>query len=745
MMAGVAPTGTPATQSRTHEPKIAPETETPHSRWSKSGAGKSLRRFLPFLPVLLVVAFNLIVLRGELTAVENTNDSGMHFQMVRWADDQIAQGRVPLDGWYPNLGLGSAHFRHYQSLPHILTAYIGQVVGAGAAFRWSLYLLLATWPIPVFFAARIFGLNKWAASVAAVVALLPTSVPGHGFEVLSYTWQGYGVWSQLWGMWVMPLALALGWRAVSGTGSYLAAAAAIAMTSALHFLTGYLALLSLGIWVLAGPGRLKKRLVRALVVGVGAVLAAAWVVVPVLADGKWILRSIYFPNTVFSDSFGAGKVIGWLVSGEIYDTGRFPILTLLVGLGVLTSVSRFRKSHLDRALLGFWLLSLLLFMGRPALGPLLDLLPAGKDLLLHRFISGVQMGGILLAGSGTYWLCRKACGSMRKSMRPLEVSGAVALLVALALSPAFLFQKDVGLYADSLFEAQASAESTDGRDLFKLIDQAKAMGGGRIYSGLRSNWGAKYLVGAVPVFSVLAGRDADAVGFTLRASSLSEDIETVFDETNPAHYNLLNIRYLILPPDREPDLPDVSLVSRSGRHTLWQVGTTGYLQVVDTTAPVKADNANLVNRMRPFLASQSLADGRHPTVAFAGEQAGEPTLKAGSFPTDSPGMVLDQFANGSRGVYGGRIEAARKAVVMLKSSYDPRWVAEVDGKYRPTQMIAPSFVGVEVPAGTHQVRFKYVPDNSYPWLFALGAAALLSLWIAQKRGVLPWVPMSSGK
>ena len=63
------------------------------------------------------------ILRGETAKAVNLNDSSFHLQMVRWAGGQIREGRVPLDGWYPYLTLGSSFFHHYQSLPHTLTAY----------------------------------------------------------------------------------------------------------------------------------------------------------------------------------------------------------------------------------------------------------------------------------------------------------------------------------------------------------------------------------------------------------------------------------------------------------------------------------------------------------------------------------------------------------------------------------------------------------------------------------------------
>ena len=45
-------------------------------------------------------------------------------------------------------------------------------------------------------------------------------------------------------------------------------------------------------------------------------------------------------------------------------------------------------------------------------------------------------------------------------------------------------------------------------------------------------------------------------------------------------------------------------------------------------------------------------------------------------------------------------------------------------------MLAPSFVGVPVPAGTHHVVFQYRSQSGYPALFALGVLTLLAFVFA---------------
>ena len=83
--------------------------------------------------------------------------------MVRFATAQLRGGHLPLDSWFPFLGLGSPQFLHYQSLPAMLTGLAGLAVGPDAAYRWALYLLLSLWPVSVYLGARLFGARRAAA------------------------------------------------------------------------------------------------------------------------------------------------------------------------------------------------------------------------------------------------------------------------------------------------------------------------------------------------------------------------------------------------------------------------------------------------------------------------------------------------------------------------------------------------------------------------------------------------------
>jgi Gpi18-like mannosyltransferase len=704
-------------------------------------SASAVSRWGPIALVALACVFCLVVLRGETKPADNLNDSAFHLQMVRWADGQIDEGRVPLDGWYPYLSLGSSQFHHYQSLPHTLTAYVARATGSSdqGTYLWIQYLLLALWPIAVFLGARLLGWINWVAAAAAAVSPLLISAPGYGYEHESYTWQGYGVYSQLWGMWLLPLAWGLTWRAVAHGKRHAAAALALALTIACHFITGYLALLTVGVWVLVFAGSdFLRRVGRAALVTAGSLVVASWVLVPLVGDAKWTTRSTYYQGTIFNDSYGARKVLAWLFKGQLFDSGRFPIVSLLVVAGVLVCASRVRDDPRARALLGAFALSLLLFFGRPTLGPVLDLLPGMKDVQIHRFIMGVHLAGILLAGVGLGWILQTAYrAALLRTPRYAArwAAGIVALGVGV-LAPAWT---DIGSYdrhGDVLLRAQRATDATEGRELDRFAAIVKARGGGRVYAGLRGNWGREYRVGYVPVYAALANRDVDAIGFTFRTiASLSTDVEASFDETNPAQYEMFDVRYLLLPPYREPGVP-AKLIASRGIFRLFEVKTSGYLQVVDRAPAVEANRTDLDASTRSFRSSSDAVRGLYPGVAFDGGSAPPPTFDGGTRPTGSPGTVSSQSATLQDGVFNASVDANRPAVVLLKATYDPRWTATVDGLAAKPTMMAPSLVGVDVPVGHHEVRFRYAPYGRYPLLLVLGAFALVALALFPRRAEL---------
>ena len=154
----------------------------------------------------------------------------------------------------------------------------------------------------------------------------------------------------------------------------------------------------------------------------------------------------------------------------------------------------------------------------------------------------------------------------------------------------------------------------------------------------------------------LADRDVDAIGFTFRTiASLSNDVEASFDETNPAQYEMFNVRYLILPPDRKPSVP-AKLIASSGRHRLYEVHDERLLpgrrpraarsrRTARTSTQATSDFMGLATSRREAI---------YPGVAFAGGAAPPPTFSGATPPPGRPGTVLAQTQRRSQdGVFDG--------------------------------------------------------------------------------------------
>lgn len=693
---------------------------------------RSAWRRLPLALVAVAAAFNLWTLRAEVRSVWYLNDAGIHASMVRWAAQRIRSGHLPFDGWYPYLSLGASRFHHYQSLPHILTGALSIVTGP-ATFRWSLYLLLTLWPIAVFAGGLLFDIGPWPAAAAALVSSLVVSAPALGFEWSSYVWGGSGTWAQLWGMWALPVAWGLSWRAVATGRSIVWAALAVGLTICLHLLVGYLALLTLGVWVLLAPREFVRRLRRAALVAAGALATAAWMLVPLVSDAKWMTQDEFSRGTFYYDSFGARRILGWLVTGRLFDDGRFPALSLLALAGVVACVVAYRRREFARAIPAAGLLSLLLFFGRPTLGFVIDRLPGGTDLFLRRFVFGVHLAGIYLAGIGGVWLVDRAVRSLRRVtwVRPAAAAAIAGVLAVAAVSPAWAERYAYARRDASWISQQQAVDRADGAAFAGLVVIAHQNAPGRIFAGLRSASSAPK-VGAVPGYAALLNLDADAVGFTRPTWSLMSNVEDRFDPNDPTQVAMFGVRWMILPEGSAP-LAGSTRTASMGRWVLWSTGDVGYLSVVDTVSSIRVDRTNLGRRMAPFLVSTAAAQGRYPTLAFAGSVAARPTLRSEEHPATPPGAVLSQTSHPADGDFAAEVRLGRTAVVLLRSSFDPRWQVFVDGVDATPEMVAPGFVGVKVPPGTHEVRFTYRAYPGYLWLFLLGGLALAGLVMVERR------------
>ena len=150
-------------------------------------------------------------------------------------------------------------------------------------------------------------------------------------------------------------------------------------------------------------------------------------------------------------------------------------------------------------------LSLVLFFGRSTLGPVIDLLPGGQELFLRRFISGVHLAGIYLAGIGAVYLVSLIVDVLRRrrgERGDRARRGAVAALVVLtpAASSGSVTSGRAG--RGSMSSSLSKPPTASGSRRWS-IEPAIARTG-RVFAGIRrGTQRLAYRIGQVPGFAAL--------------------------------------------------------------------------------------------------------------------------------------------------------------------------------------------------------------------------------------------------
>jgi hypothetical protein len=701
------------------------------------------------LLLLFAVAFNLVRLYPEVAIqAPLLNDGVLHRLALERAVTALDAGQDPTDPWLAPVALGYPLFHHYQHLPYLLPALLHVPLRGTLApvdlFNWISYLLLSLFPLSIYWSLRRLGFSRLAAALTGFVAPLLATDGLYGLDFASYVWRGYGMYTQLWGMLLLPPALAQGYTTLrTGRGTFWAVLL-LAATLLSHLVYGYIACFSLGLLALLpllGPRagetfqrQMWPRAKRLALLLILVALVTAYFTVPFLLDRPYMNRSVWEAQGKY-DAYGHEWTLRALFRGELFDFGRFPSLTLLAGVGLIVCLWRWRETRY-RVPVVLALAWLLLYFGRPTWGVLLNLLPLSGDLHLHRFIAGVHLGGIMLMGLGLALPWRWALS--RGNTRYLA---ATAVLTALLLYPVY---RERGAYLGE--NARWMAASRDALDAEKgnitaLVETLQRAPPGRVYAGRDGNWGNDYKVGDVPVYALLQSAGLDMLGYLYHALSLNADVQVLFDESRPEQYDLFNVRYVVAPADRSfPEF--VRPVKDFGRHRLYQVATGGYYDLVGSDAAFFGDRDDFYPAASHWLGSDLPRLKQHPALFLQGapgdDQQTFPLSQASdvipltSFPEEPPrGRVLSESLE--RDAYLAGVEVERESVLMLKVTYHPNWRATVDGVETDTLMLMPSYVGVRLTPGAHHVRLAYQPRPLRGVLLGVGLLALPLIALAQWR------------
>ena len=669
------------------------------------------------------MAFNAIALLPEVTgAVPNVNDDAEHALFIQQASDAWASGQDPLDFWVPQVELGFPQFLYYQNLPHLVVVVLGKLtfglISLRTLFDLVRYVLLVGFPLTVFWSMRRLGFSDVAAAIGAAAGSLLGGNHRYGFEYDSYVWRGLGVYTQIFGMHLSFLALAALHRvATRGTGIVVAALVCGALALS-HLIYAYMTAITAVVLLLFGLTRanIAGRVLRFGAVGALAGVISAFMWVPFFAQAGYLDVSPYLDRTKY-DSFGAPTILGWLASGDLLDHGRLPVLTALLGVGIVAAlVTRARLLLLTLVLFVLWLV---LYFGRPTLGPLADLLPLHEGLLFHRFIGGVDLFAILLIGAGGAYLWEIARFEV-SPRRLAAVAAATAIVFVPVLAERWSYYSDNATWM-RITQAAIAADT----DLRSVMSALAGQSAGRAYAGLRSNWGDTLDFGipfrSVRVYNVLTFDRVDAVAPPYRGASLNSDLLFDFNDQDPAQYRLFDVAYVIAPPSATLASGLVPVLS-TPKYVLYRAPGGGYAEYAAISrSESPKGQPDWFESARAWLRGGSATSWEFVRYAYRDAR-----------PIDVPVPVADcarpaiSYERAQDGRYDVLASCATDSAMVLKVTYHPNWHVTVDGREVPTFMVSPSYVAFALPAGQHFITAEYRSAPLKDPLFGVGVLALVA-------------------
>lgn len=664
---------------------------------------------------------NAVALVPEIAIpVPNVNDGAQHIAFVRRAADAWSRGESLVDHWVPQFELGVPQFLDYQHLPHVAVVVLGRLTGDAVDLRTLFdivrYALLLGFPLTVFWSMRTMGFTSIASAIGAAASSLLSADHRYGFEYDSYVWRGFGVFTQLFAMNLSFVALATLHRVANKGSGIVPAALACTALALSHLLYAYMLAITALALLLFGASRatLAPRLGRFALVGAISAAATSYMWLPFFMHSAYVNVTPYLDPQKY-DSYGAGPILSGLVTGDLLDHGRLPMLTLLLGVGVIGSiVTRARLSLLALGLFALWLV---LYFGRPTLGPLVDLLPLSDGLFLHRLVGGVDIFAILLIGIGGAWLWEIARASSSRA-RLVAVGAASLLLFAPALVERWSYYAQNAVW---MRDTQAALDAdSDARTILAALGQQPQ---GRAYAGLRSNWGETLNFGipfkSVRFYDLLSHNGLDAVEPPNQSLSLNADLLWEFNDQDLSHYRLFNVDYVIAPRTvRFP--PELRTLTTTAKYVLYAAPGRGYGEYAAIARSESASTqADLFARELAWLRSGDAARWAFTRYEYSSAGSSSAPLPIADC---AGGQVAYERVQPARFEFLSRCGTA--SAMVIKVTYHPNWRVTVDGAEASTFMASPSYVAFPLPVGDHFIVAEYRSTPIKAPLLAAGALVL---------------------
>lgn len=544
-------------------------------------------------------------------------------------------------------------------------------------YNWFKYLALCLFPLPIFLALRVVGFSPFASAVGAFFGSNFSTDGLYGIDPPSFLWRGYGLVSQLFAQFFLPLGIAFTYKALKNgqkkpeeqkngnkyknnwIGSWnfqkrdiFFASIFLTLATTGHLGVGIIGLLSTVPFLFLNlrKSELIERAKKLTLIYFGLFLALAYWIIPVLIWTKYHIISFWDPIWKFN-SYGWYEVLRQFFQGELFDWKRPSVITFLVigGFFVLMVSEKFPFA----ILLVYWLA---LYFGRTTWGGLIDLIPGMKDFHLHRFLVGVQIAGLFLIPAFIEWLdeslhkmfvggikiakiirslprlfasltsdkSKKTAldgNSLNTSISSSTQTGVSILVYAviflfLGILTYFTLKQtlDYAYYNNKWIKEANDAYNYDYKNYQDLVRYLASKPPGRIYAGRPGNWGRDFKLGSTELYMLLSIYGFDISQFLPETWSPLSENDQNFDERVNTDYDLLNIKYVVAPKN-EGFGDKVVFDKKFGPFEVYTVPTTGWFDVVTAPELVKTDKTNYINLVHVWHRSYARTWNMHPLIS----------------------------------------------------------------------------------------------------------------------------------
>lgn len=645
------------------------------------------------------------------------DDLSSHFAEIVEVAATLRAGRA--DFWFEGANLGYPMFLAYQPLPALIVGGLAALVPGVAPLVWFKLSIVALWsvlPTTWYLGGRWAGLDRLA---ALLLGLLPLAVADfrHFGVGLDGTF-GTGLYTQLWGAVVLPLALgAFARRLLFGRGSRARCAALFALLAGTHvFWALWAGWVVLGLVLLAGPGVRARAGDAAAALGLAAVPLTPWLA-PFVLHLPWN-GGLPWKNAS-EDGYGFAAVLSAALGGDLLDDGRAPWLTIasLVGLAVVWSR---RHTVAARVAVGVAALTFALALGPTTWGPLYRRLPGHAELEVVRYLAAVQVLGLLAAAIGGAAALRHAA-DRASAWRP----GPWRLGIAVGAAAGLLAARGPALHGHvRTFDV--------GDPDYRGLVAALAAGDGRFMPHRRFGTGSHFERNLLQALSGRPVLQSYGRGYHDTPSVFPLETATIDGPT----LRLYGVRTLLSRRGVRNPAPGVVRAGPIfGDRQLWEVEADyGVFDFVRTPITLVADRPGDVRALAAAVAAPMFARGALPALVFGAEADGDHVrvgatytaavggdVRAGLTVAEARDVVLAAAkaapiasqivdAGAADGGYRARVIGRGDGErLLLKVSAHPGWRATIDGAPAPVGFAAPNLLVVDVPPGEHEVRFSWRP------------------------------------